>query len=111
MKDAYTILGADWRAAQQEWHKAGHHSPPVMLTVCNRTETAARIEHYFNSGDAVWPALEAPEKTLRVASKLLETAEIGEAAAADKAQWARPPATSRARRPPGRPHPRTVPGS
>ncbi|MCH8037408.1 MAG: DEAD/DEAH box helicase family protein, partial [Proteobacteria bacterium] len=89
VKDAYTILGADWRAAQQAWDKAGHHSPPVMLTVCNRTETAARIEHYFNSGDAVWPELEAPEKTLRVDSKVLEKAEIGEAATADKAYEAR----------------------
>ena len=26
-----------------------------MLTVCNRTETAARIEHYFRQGDAYWP--------------------------------------------------------
>lgn len=60
-----------------------------MLTVCNRTETAARIEHYFNSGDAVWPELEAPEKTLRVDSKVLEKAEIGEAASTDKADEAR----------------------
>ena len=33
-----------------------------MLTVCNRTETAARIEHYFNKGDAHWPELHAPEQ-------------------------------------------------
>ena len=60
------------------------HSPPVMLTVCNRTETAARIEHYFTKGDAHWPELHAPERTLRVDSKVLEKAEIGETAAADK---------------------------
>jgi type III restriction enzyme len=82
VKDAYTLLGADWRAYLQEWE--GHHSPPVMLTVCNRTETAARIEHYFNSGDAYWPELKAPEKTLRVDSKVLEKAESGEAAQSDK---------------------------
>ena len=29
VKDAYTILGADWRATAKDW--AGHHSPPVML--------------------------------------------------------------------------------
>jgi type III restriction enzyme len=89
VKDAYTILGADWREAQKDWARNGHHSPPVMLTVCNRTETAARIEHYFNSGDAVWPEMRAPEKTLRVDSKVLEKAEIGEAATADKAYAAR----------------------
>lgn len=83
VQDAYTILGADWRKTLADW--SGHSSPPVMLTVCNRTETAARIERYFNGGDAHWPELHAPERTLRVDSKVLEKAEIGEAATADKA--------------------------
>lgn len=78
VQDAYTLLGADWREHFRDWAEAGHSSPPVMLTVCNRTETAARIEHYFNSGDAHWPELTAPNRTLRVDSKVLEKAEIGE---------------------------------
>ena len=53
-----------------------------MLTVCNKTETAARVEHYFRNGDAHWPELQAPERTLRVDSKVLEKAEIGETAGA-----------------------------
>jgi type III restriction enzyme len=85
VQDAYTLLGADWRETAKDWAEAGHHSPPVMLTVCNRTETAARIEHYFNQGDAHWPELQAPNKTLRVDSKVLDKAEIGEAATSDKA--------------------------
>ena len=84
VQDAYTLLGADWRETVNDWKKAGHHSPPVMLTVCNRTETAARIEHYFNQGDAHWPELQAPNKTLRVDSKVLEKAEVGEAATSNK---------------------------
>ncbi|MBK9657966.1 MAG: hypothetical protein IPO66_22140 [Rhodanobacteraceae bacterium] len=60
VQDAYTLLGADWRAAARAWRESGHASPPVMLTVCNRTETAARIEHYFTQGDAYWPELKAP---------------------------------------------------
>ena len=52
--------------------------------MCNRTETAARIEHYFQRGDAHWPELHAPTKTLRVDSKVLEKAEIGETASSDK---------------------------
>ncbi len=83
-QDAYTLLGADWRETLKQWREAGHASPPVMLTVCNRTETAARIEHYFNQGDAHWPELHAPARTLRVDSKVLEKAEIGETAASDK---------------------------
>lgn len=85
VQDAYTLLGADWRETARDWAEAGHHSPPVMLTVCNRTETAARIEHYFNQGDAHWPELQAPNKTLRVDSKVLDKAEIGESATSDKA--------------------------
>jgi hypothetical protein len=65
VQDAYTLLGADWRETRARWQEAGHHSPPVMLTVCNRTETAARIENYFNKGDAHWPELHAPNRTLR----------------------------------------------
>ncbi len=42
VQQAYTLLGADWRATAQDWAAQGHLSPPVMLTMCNRTETAAR---------------------------------------------------------------------
>jgi len=89
VQDAYTLLGADWRATLHDWHAKGHVSPPVLLTVCNRTETAARIENYFTKGDAHWPELHAPTRTLRVDSKVLEKAEVGETATADKAYEAR----------------------
>src|SRR5690606_26755889 len=56
----------------------------VMLTVCNRTETAARIEHYFRQGDAHWPELHAPARTLRVDSRVLEKAEVGETSGTDR---------------------------
>ena len=84
VQDAYTLLGADWREARKQWAEAGHPSPPVMLTVCNRTETAARIERYFRQGDSHWPELHAPQRTLRVDSRVLEKAEIGETASSDK---------------------------
>jgi type III restriction enzyme len=84
VQDAYTLLGADWRDALKQWKGSGHVSPPVMLTVCNRTETAARIERYFRQGDAHWPELHAAARTLRVDSRVLEKAEIGETAGADK---------------------------
>uniref|UniRef100_UPI00286DE7D7 hypothetical protein n=1 Tax=Deinococcus sp. TaxID=47478 RepID=UPI00286DE7D7 len=84
VQQAYTLLGADWRATAAKWAALGHKSPPVMLTVCNRTETAARVEHYFAKGHAHWPELHNAARTFRVDSKVLEKAEIGEAAAADK---------------------------
>lgn len=84
VQQAYTLLGADWRATAAEWAAQGHLSPPVMLTVCNRTETAARVEHYFAKGHAHWPELHNAARTFRVDSKVLEKAELGEKAAADK---------------------------
>ena len=84
VQDAYTLLGADWRDILRQWQALGHTSPPVMLTVCNRTETAARVERYFRNGDAHWPELHAPARTLRVDSRVLEKAEVGESAGADK---------------------------
>ena len=89
VQDAYTLLGADWRETRRRWLEAGHHSPPVMLTVCNRTETAARIENYFNKGDAHWDELHAVARTLRVDSRVLDKAEIGETATSDKQYEAR----------------------
>ena len=84
IQDAYTLLGADWRETRRKWKEIGHDSLPVMLTVCNRTETAARIEHYFIKGDAHWRELHNPSRTLRVDSKVLDKAEIGESASSDK---------------------------
>lgn len=84
VREAYTLLGADWREAMLQWKAAGHTSPPVMLTVCNRTETAARIEYYFRQGESHWPELKAPERTLRVDSRVLDKAEIGELSGTDK---------------------------
>lgn len=86
---AYTLLAADWLETARAWKEAGHPSPPVLLTVCNRTETAARIEHYFNKGLGHWPELQAPNRTLRVDSRVLEKAEIGETSGTDKDYEAR----------------------
>jgi len=95
VQQAYTLLGADWRAASKDWQASGHSSPPVMLTVCNRTETAARIEHYL-ANDAHWPELRDRDRLLRVDSKVLDKAEVGETAAADKDYEARLQAIVRA---------------
>src|SRR3546814_426534 len=89
VQDAYTLLGADWREPAHDWAESGHRPTQDMLTVCTPTQTAPRIERYFTGGDAFWRELHAPEKTLRVDSRVLEKAEIGESAATDKAYEAR----------------------
>lgn len=89
VQTAYNILAADWVKAKNDWVDAGHLAPPVMLTVCNRVETAARVETFFNEGNCLFTETHAPEKTLRVDSKILEKAEKGEKATADAGYEAR----------------------
>ncbi|MDZ4746048.1 MAG: DEAD/DEAH box helicase family protein [bacterium] len=85
VQQAYSLLAHDWRETARAWKNEGHASPPVMLTVCNRTETAARIEFYFQNGGSIIPELHDASRMLRVDSKVLNKAEIGEAAGSDKA--------------------------
>lgn len=84
VQKAYTILAHDWRETARDWRDSGHRIPPVLLTVCNRTETASRIERYFNSGDCLIAETHDPEATLRVDSRVLEKAERGESVTKNK---------------------------
>jgi len=76
IRNAYQLLAKDWQETKDAWEKEGHEIPPVMITVCNRTETAARIEHSFNLNrfDGI-DDLKEKVKTLRIDSKVLESAE------------------------------------
>jgi type III restriction enzyme len=60
--------------------RPGTSSPPVMLTVCNRTETAARIEHYFNRATRTGPSCRrrtGPCASIRRCSRRPRSARIG----------------------------------
>ncbi len=46
----YQFLGLDWAEAARVWKEQGHPTPPVLITVANRTETAARIKYAFDNG-------------------------------------------------------------
>jgi type III restriction enzyme len=78
---AYYLLGKDWLVTQQAWKAAGAATPPVMITVANRTETAARIHATFEKKRVAIPELCEPEGLLHIDSKVLELAEEEEAAA------------------------------
>lgn len=88
VEKAYALLAHDWQRTAAEWKTAGHTIPPVMLTVCNRTEVAARIEHFFNRGDCAIAEIKAPLRTLRVDSKVLERAEKGETSSSKDKDYA-----------------------
>ena len=47
VRDAYWILGFDWEKTYEEWKKNQMPTPPVMISVVNRTETADRVAYSF----------------------------------------------------------------
>jgi type III restriction enzyme len=73
--NAYYLLGYDWREAARAWTEAGLSTPPVMITVCNRTETAARVKHTFDSKRIHIDELCDPERILHIDSRVLKEAE------------------------------------
>jgi type III restriction enzyme len=73
--NAYYLLGKDWQETKNDWEKAGHKVPPVMITVANRTETSSRIKYAFDHNQILIPDLCIPDKTLQIDSKVLDIAE------------------------------------
>ncbi|AAM72953.1 MAG TPA: type III restriction endonuclease subunit R [Chlorobaculum sp.] len=80
--NAFYLLGYDWRETWKTWQKAGLATPPVMITVCNRTETAARVKHAFDTRRIHIDELCDPERVLHIDSKVLDDAEAQEEPAA-----------------------------
>jgi type III restriction enzyme len=75
VENAYALLGKDWRETAQTWRDAGIKIPPVMISVANQTETAARIKYAFDHKNILVEELCNPAKTLHIDSKVLESAE------------------------------------
>jgi hypothetical protein len=73
--NAYYLLGYDWHEARKAWDASGLPTPPVMITVCNRTETAARVKHAFDSRRIHIEELCDSERILHIDSKVLKEAE------------------------------------
>jgi type III restriction enzyme len=80
IRNAYLLLGKDWKAAKDEWEAAGYKVPPVMITVANTTYTSARIKYSFDKDNyslsvAGLGSLCNPDKTLQIDSSILSQAE------------------------------------
>jgi type III restriction enzyme len=73
--NGYYLLGKDWLETARRWADVGMPTPPVMITVANRTETAARVHHAFVHGKVRIDELAAPSQTLHIDSRVLEKAE------------------------------------
>jgi len=75
---AYYLLGKDWLETAKKWQEARLKTPPVMITVANRTETAARVEYAFTHKKILIDELADPDRILHIDSKVLEEAEARE---------------------------------
>ena len=76
--NGYYFLGYDWRETANHWKKNGFRTPPVIITVASRTETAARIKYAFDHNKVRIDELCDPERTLHIDSKVLDEAEAAE---------------------------------
>ena len=81
MLNGYLLLGKDWLETKTAWNKKGH-PVPVMISVVNRIETAARIKHAIDHEYLLLPELCRPELTLQLDSEALGKAESQEEAIA-----------------------------
>lgn len=76
----YYFLGKDWLETSKAWQARGEKTPPVMITVANRTETAARVAYAFKHKHVLIEEFADAEKILHIDSKELEKAEAQEEA-------------------------------
>ncbi len=77
----YYLLGQDWLETAERWEAANASTPSVMITVGNRTETAARVHHAFAKGNIQVEGLGDPARMLRIDYTVLKKAEEREEAA------------------------------
>ena len=78
--NAYMLLGYDWEETAQQWKEEGKPTPPVMITVANRTETAARVKYALDHGRVKVDALCNPDATLHIDTGVLNRAESADQA-------------------------------
>jgi type III restriction enzyme len=76
--NGYYLLGKDWMETVKLWKTSNQKTPPVMITVANRVETAARIKYTFDHKKIRIDELCIPERTLHIDSKVLDMAEMQE---------------------------------
>ena len=83
VRNAYLLLGLDWRETARSWEADKAKVPPVMISVANRTETAARIKHAFDDSQILIDELCDPDRILHIDSKALAEAEASETPVAE----------------------------
>jgi type III restriction enzyme len=80
--NGYYLLGKDWLETEKAWVERGFNTPPVMISVANRTETAARVKFAFDHKKIRIDELCDTDRILHIDSEVLGMAESQEEAAA-----------------------------
>ena len=71
VRNGYLLLGHDWQKTLTKWQESeGNKTPPVMISVVNRKETADRVEHLFIKENLAIDGLCDPDKTLLIYSDI-----------------------------------------
>ncbi len=83
--NAYFLLGQDWLETKKTWDDAGSIIPPVMITVCNNTQTAARVMHSFEKKRFDLKELSKEDCLLHIDTTTMAKAEGGESSGSDAA--------------------------
>lgn len=78
--NGYYLLGKDWLETVKVWIERGFKSPPVIISVANRTETAARVKYAFDHKKIRIDELCISERILHIDSEVLGMAESQEEA-------------------------------
>ena len=84
ISNAYSLLGNHWKKTYDDWTNKVNNIPPVMITVCNHTHTAARIAYSFKHNKfKLVGELSNSDYLLHIDSDILRKAEEGKKFKAD----------------------------
>lgn len=86
VRNAVNILGADWLQSKDDWEKQERKTPPVMIMISNRTETAARLEYSLVNGFFSVDELADKAKLIRIDQDALDKIEADEEEKLDKSK-------------------------
>lgn len=78
VRNAVTILSGDWLKTKEEWESVNFETPPVMIMIANRIETAARLEYSMVNGHFNISELSDKNKLLRIDQDALDKIESDE---------------------------------
>ncbi|HOW59345.1 MAG TPA: DEAD/DEAH box helicase family protein [Candidatus Omnitrophota bacterium] len=88
VRNAMTILGGDWLKEKELWEKQSppRETPPVMIMICNRIETAARVEYSLLNGFISVEELGDRQRLIRIDQDALDKIEAEEEEKLDRSK-------------------------